>query len=86
MVWKTKDLPDYLRKERGALVTSICNRRHLRSEKASINHKRIRMTAKDKCINYVEFKAKANRELFVFEKVKGLWKIARYMFNKTEPK
>lgn len=28
----------------------------------------------------------ANRELFVFEKVNGDWKIARYMFNKTEPK
>lgn len=28
----------------------------------------------------------ANRELFVFEKVAGAWKIARYMFNKTEPK
>ena len=28
----------------------------------------------------------ANRELFVFEKVDGTWKIARYMFNKTEPK
>ncbi len=28
----------------------------------------------------------ANRELFVFEKVNGVWKIARYMFNKTEPK
>ena len=28
----------------------------------------------------------ANRELFVFEKVEGEWKIARYMFNKTEPK
>lgn len=28
----------------------------------------------------------ANRELFVFEKVNGTWKIARYMFNKTEPK
>jgi len=28
----------------------------------------------------------ANRELFVFEKVCGEWKIARYMFNKTEPK
>lgn len=28
----------------------------------------------------------ANRELFVFEKVDGNWKIARYMFNKTEPK
>ena len=28
----------------------------------------------------------ANRELFVFEKVNGQWKIARYMFNKTEPK
>ena len=27
----------------------------------------------------------ANRELFVFEKVNGDWKIARYMFNKTEP-
>jgi uncharacterized protein (TIGR02246 family) len=28
----------------------------------------------------------ANRELFVFEKVNGAWKIARYMFNKTAPK
>ncbi len=28
----------------------------------------------------------ANRELFVFEKESGEWKIARYMFNKTEPK
>jgi uncharacterized protein (TIGR02246 family) len=28
----------------------------------------------------------ANRELFVFEKVEGEWKIARYMFNKTEAK
>ena len=28
----------------------------------------------------------ANRELFVFEKIDGTWKIARYMFNKTEPK
>ena len=28
----------------------------------------------------------ANRELFVFEKVEGNWKIARYMFNKTETK
>jgi uncharacterized protein (TIGR02246 family) len=28
----------------------------------------------------------ANRELFVFEKVDGDWKIARYMFNKTEPR
>ena len=28
----------------------------------------------------------ANRELFVFEKINGDWKIARYMFNKTEPK
>ena len=28
----------------------------------------------------------ANRELFVFEKVIDEWKIARYMFNKTEPK
>lgn len=27
----------------------------------------------------------ANRELFVFEKLDGEWKIARYMFNKTEP-
>ena len=27
-----------------------------------------------------------NRELFVFEKVDGVWKIARYMFNKMEPK
>lgn len=26
----------------------------------------------------------ANRELFVFEKVSNEWKIARYMFNKTE--
>ena len=25
-----------------------------------------------------------NRELFVFEKVKGDWKIARYMYNKTK--
>lgn len=24
-----------------------------------------------------------NRELFVFQKVDGVWKIARYMFNKT---
>ena len=30
--------------------------------------------------------AEANRELFVFEKINGEWKIARYMFNKTEPK
>jgi uncharacterized protein (TIGR02246 family) len=30
--------------------------------------------------------SEANRELFVFEKVDGAWKIARYMFNKTEPK
>jgi uncharacterized protein (TIGR02246 family) len=28
----------------------------------------------------------ANRELFVFEKIDGAWKIARYMFNKTGPK
>lgn len=28
----------------------------------------------------------ANRELFVFEKVEDKWKIARYMFNKTEPR
>lgn len=28
----------------------------------------------------------SNRELFVFEKVDGEWKIARYMFNKTEPR
>ncbi|MBT8234874.1 MAG: nuclear transport factor 2 family protein [Bacteroidia bacterium] len=28
----------------------------------------------------------ANRELFVFEKIDGEWKIARYMFNKAEPK
>ena len=28
----------------------------------------------------------ANRELFVFEKVSDEWKIARYMFNKTEPR
>jgi len=28
----------------------------------------------------------ANRELFVFEKENYEWKIARYMFNKTEPK
>ena len=28
----------------------------------------------------------ANRELFVFEKINGQWKIARYMFNKTAPK
>ena len=25
-----------------------------------------------------------NRELFVFEKENGIWKIARYMFNKTK--
>ena len=24
-----------------------------------------------------------NRELFVFQKIEGVWKIARYMFNKT---
>ena len=28
----------------------------------------------------------ANRELFVFEKIDGEWKIARYIFNKTVPK
>lgn len=28
----------------------------------------------------------ANRELFVFEKIDNEWKIARYMFNKSEPK
>lgn len=28
----------------------------------------------------------SNRELFVFEKINGTWKIARYMFNKTEAK
>ena len=28
----------------------------------------------------------ANRELFVFEKVNDEWKIARYMFNKSEPR
>lgn len=28
----------------------------------------------------------SNRELFVFEKKDRQWKIARYMFNKTEPK
>lgn len=28
----------------------------------------------------------ANRELFVFEKVAGDWKISKYMFNKTAPK
>lgn len=28
----------------------------------------------------------ANRELFVFEKVNSEWKIARYMFNKREPR
>ena len=28
----------------------------------------------------------ANRALFVFEKVDEEWRIARYMFNKTEPK
>ncbi|MBL4755913.1 MAG: SgcJ/EcaC family oxidoreductase [Flavobacteriales bacterium] len=27
-----------------------------------------------------------NRELFVFEKANGEWKIARYMFNKMAPK
>jgi uncharacterized protein (TIGR02246 family) len=25
-----------------------------------------------------------NRELFIFENEKGMWKIARYMFNKTK--
>ena len=25
-----------------------------------------------------------NRELFIFEKIDGAWKIARYMFNKTK--
>jgi uncharacterized protein (TIGR02246 family) len=25
-----------------------------------------------------------NRELFIFEKIDGVWKIARYMFNKTK--
>jgi uncharacterized protein (TIGR02246 family) len=25
-----------------------------------------------------------NRELFVFERIEGVWKIARYMFNKTK--
>ena len=29
--------------------------------------------------------AESNRELFVFEKEEGQWKIARYMFNKTSP-
>lgn len=33
-----------------------------------------------------EVRPEANRELFVFEKVNGQWKIARYMFNKTQPK
>ena len=28
----------------------------------------------------------ANREVFIFEKVDGEWKISRYMFNKTVPK
>jgi ketosteroid isomerase-like protein len=28
----------------------------------------------------------SNRELFIFENVAGEWKIARYMFNKSEPK
>ena len=28
--------------------------------------------------------ADENRELFVFEKVNGQWKIARYMYNKTK--
>ena len=28
----------------------------------------------------------ANRELFVFKKIDGQWRIARYMFNKTEVK
>ena len=30
--------------------------------------------------------SEANRELFVFEKIDNDWKIARYMFNKTELK
>lgn len=28
--------------------------------------------------------AEENRELFIFENDKGVWKIARYMFNKTK--
>jgi ketosteroid isomerase-like protein len=28
--------------------------------------------------------ADENRELFVFEKVNGQWKIARYMYNKAK--
>ena len=28
--------------------------------------------------------AEANREIFVFHRVDGNWKIARYMFNKAE--
>jgi len=31
-----------------------------------------------------ETTAEANRELFVFHRVDGSWKIARYMFNKAE--
>ncbi len=30
--------------------------------------------------------SEANRELFVFEKIQNEWKIARYMFNKTQAK
>jgi uncharacterized protein (TIGR02246 family) len=30
-------------------------------------------------------RAEANQELFVFEKVNGIWKIARYSFSTTNP-
>lgn len=32
-----------------------------------------------------EFSAEANQELFVFQKVAGAWKIARYCFSTTNP-
>ena len=28
--------------------------------------------------------AEANREIFIFRRIEGAWKIARYMFNKAE--
>ena len=31
-----------------------------------------------------ETTAEANREIFIFRRIEGTWKIARYMFNKAE--
>jgi uncharacterized protein (TIGR02246 family) len=31
-----------------------------------------------------EHTAEANREIFIFHRIDGAWKIARYMFNKAE--